>query len=262
MNWFTLLVSLTALFVIMTILGCGYSHFAREDSMSIWEAVEQEDLDAIEAYVRGGGDLEVGATRPGKTPLLHALILNKKKSYAKLLALGANPNTICRGGGTILLPNSSVMHHAALEEDPFWLKAALEAGGDPNQMNGGEGQQEGKPLRFAIMKERIENVKCLCEHGADVDAPMDQFGRTALYQACGSFEIVYHLLSQGADYTEPRPVHERDSFIDLLRHMKPGYFAMTPHNQKWFTAVWEWFQERGKDPEKAKWTGTKWVWEG
>jgi hypothetical protein len=27
------------------------------------------------------------------------------------------------------------------------------------------------------------------------------------------------------------------------------------------TAVWEWFQERGKDLEKAKWTGTKWVWE-
>jgi uncharacterized protein len=261
MKGFTMLVSLAALFVVITILGCGYSHFTRGASMSIWEAVEKEDLDAIDTYVRGDGDLDVGATRLGKTPLLHALILKKQKSYTKLLALGANPNTICRGGGTILLPNSSVMHHAALEEDPFWLRGALEAGGDPDQMNGGEGQQKGRPLRFAIMKERIDNVKLLCDHGADVDAPIDHFGRTALYQACGSFEIVNYLLSQGADYTEPRPVHELHSFMYMLRHMKPGYPALSPHNQKWFTAVWEWFQERGKDPEKAKWNGTKWVWE-
>jgi hypothetical protein len=103
----------------------------------------------------------------------------------------------------------------------------------------------------------------LCEHGADVDAPMDHLGLTALRQAAGkpSFDIVHYLLEQGADFSEPRPVDELNTFMYLLQHMKPGYFAMTPHNQKWFTAVWEWFEQRGKDPEKAKWTGTKWVWE-
>ena len=228
----------------------------------VWEAVEQEDLDAIDAYVRGGGDLDVGATRPGKTPLLHALILKKQKSYTKLLALGANPNTICRGGGTILLPNSSVMHHAALEEDPFWLRAALEAGGDPNQMNGGEGQQKGKPLRFAIMHKRIDNVELLCEHGADVDAPMDQLGLTALRLAAGAaaFDIVHYLLERGADFAEPRPVHERNTFVYSMRQKKPEYYVKA-HDIQWCKAVWEWFQERGKDLEKAKRTGTKWVWE-
>ena len=229
--------------------------------MTIWEAVEREDLDAIRAYVRNGGNLEVGARRLGKTLLLHALILQKRRSYGMLLELGADPNTICRGGGEILLPNSSVMHHAALEEDPFWLRAALESGGDPNQMNGAKGQQNGRPLRFAIMKAHIENVRLLCEFGADVDSPVDHFGRTALYQACGSFEIVFYLLSQGADFSEPRPVHEFHSFIHVLRRMKPGAPVMTAHNQKWFTAVWDWLVERGKDPEKAKWTGTRWIWE-
>ena len=229
--------------------------------MTIWEAVEQENLDAIRAYVRNGGNLEVGARWLGKTPLLHALILQKRKSYGMLLELGADPNTICRGGGEILLPNSSVMHHAALEEDPFWLQAALEAGGDPNKMNGARGLQQGTPLRFAIMEEHLENVKLLCDYGANINASIDELGLSALYLACGSFEIVYYLLTQGADVSESRSVHERNSFIYLIRHMKPGHFAMTAHNQKWFTAVWDWLVERGKDPEKAKWTGTRWIWE-
>jgi ankyrin repeat protein len=261
MNWFRLVVSLASLFVIIAICGCGYNGLTGGDSMGIWEAVEREDLDAIRSYVRNGGDLDVGARRFGKTPLLHALVLQKKESYSTLLEFGADPNTICRGGGEIMLPNSSVVHHAALEEDPFWIRSALESGGDPNQMNGAKLQQNGRPLRFAIMKERIENVRLLCEFGADVDAPVDHFGRTALYQACGSFEIVFYLLSQGADFSEPRPVHELHSFIHVLRHMKPGHPVMTPHNQEWFTAVWDWLIERGKDPEKAKWTGSRWVWE-
>jgi ankyrin repeat protein len=261
MNWLALLVVLVVILAAMMTIGCGYHGLIRGGSMSIWEAVEREDLDAIQAYVERGGNLEVGATRRGKTPLLHALILKKPNSYSKLLALGANPNTLCRGGGAIQPPNSSVMHHAALEEDPFWLRAALESGGDPNQMNGGKGQQNGTPLQFAIMKQRIENVKLLCEHGTDLDAPIDHYGRTALYLACGSFEIVYCLLEHGADFSEPRPVHELHSFLYMLQHMKPGYPAMTAHNQKWFTVVWEWLQERAYDPEKARWNGSKWVWD-
>ena len=241
--------------------GCGDDRIERGSSMTIWEAVERENLDAIRAYVRNGGDLDVGARRLGKTPLLYALVLQKRESYRTLLELGADPNTMCRGGGEIMLPNSSVVHHAALEEDPFWLRAALESGGDPNRMNGAKGLQRGRPLRFAIMEEHLENVRLLCEHGADVNAPIDELGLSALYLACGSFEIVFYLLSQGADISEPRPVHERNSFIYLLRHMKPGQFAMTPHNQEWFTAVWDWLVERGKDPEKAKWNGSRWVWE-
>ena len=230
--------------------------------MTIWEAVEREDLDAIRAYVRNGGDLDVGARRLGKTPLLHALILQKRESHTTLLELGANPNTICRGGGEIMLPNSSVVHHAALKEDPFWLRTALESGGDPNQMNGAKGLQRGRPLHFAIMKEHLENVKMLFDHGADINAPMDHLGLTALRQAGAGakFEITYFLLEQGADVAEPRPVHELNTFIYTFRQKKPEYYTV-PHDKEWCQAVWDWLRENEKDPEKAKWTGTRWIWE-
>lgn len=232
--------------------------------MSIWEAVEREDLDAIEAYVRNGGDLDVGATRLGKTPLLHALILKKEKSYEKLLALGANPNTICRGGGEITLRNCSVVHHASLRENPSWLRVALESGGDANQMSEGEGLQKGRPLYFAIAeKGHLENVKLLCEHGADVDAPVDRLGRTALYQAAEqrTFGIVYYLLERGADIAEPRPLAQHLTFIDNMRRAKPDLFEMRPEIQKQCAAVWDWLKKHGKDPDKAKWNGSKWTWE-
>ncbi len=246
----------------LPIFGCGYDRIQRGSSMTIWEAVEREDLDAIRAYVRNGGDLDVGARRLGKTPLLHALILQKKESYRTLLELGADPNTMCRGGGEIMLPNSSVVHHAALEEDPFWLRAALESSGDPNQMNGAKGLQRGRPLRFAIMKVRLENVKMLFDHGADINAPMDHLGLTALRQAGAGakFEITYFLLEQGADVAEPRPVHELNTFIYTFRQKKPEYYTV-PHDKEWCQAVWDWLRENEKDPEKAKWTGTRWIWE-
>ncbi|HUE74783.1 MAG TPA: ankyrin repeat domain-containing protein [Pirellulaceae bacterium] len=229
--------------------------------MTIWKAVEHEDLGAIEAYARNGGDLEVGASKLGKTPLLHALILKKKESYVKLLSLGASPNAICRGGSTTPA-NSAVIHHAALEPDSFWLRAALESRGDPDLMNDGEGMSKGRPLCFAIAgKGRIANVKLLCEHGADVNAPIDHLGLTALHEAAGkNFEIVHYLLERGADVAEPRPVHERNTFIYSIRQKKPKSYV-NPEEKKWCAAVWDWLRSHGKDPEKAKWNGSKWTWE-
>lgn len=235
--------------------------------MSIWEAVEREDLDAIEAYVRNGGDLDVGAKRPGRTPLLYAMVLNKKKSYTKLLSLGANPNTLNRGGGDILPLNSSVVFHAAGEKDSFWLKGALEAGGDPNQMNKAEKTSKGTPLYAAIMsggwmlEEGIENVKILCEHGADVNGPTDNLGRSPLDVAAGSFEITYYLLERGADPAGSQPVHELNTFMYYMRQQTPELYEFDPHAQKWCAAVLDWLRSHGKDPAKATWNGSKWTWE-
>jgi ankyrin repeat protein len=134
MNWLTLLMILLALLVAMITIGCGYNGLIREGSMSIWEAVEQEDLDAIQAYVDRGGDLDVGATLRGKTPLLHAGISTKAEQlFSKLLELGANPNIdLPRGSCQSILPHSSMVHHAALDDDPF-----LVAGGAGSRSRSG-----------------------------------------------------------------------------------------------------------------------------
>jgi hypothetical protein len=261
MFWPKLARRVVALIVVVAVSGCGYGRHNKGSNMTIWEAVEREDLGAIEAYARNRGDLEVGAARLGKTPLLDALILKKKESYTKLLSLGASPNTICRGG-SITPANSAVMHHAALEQDPFWLRAALESGGDPDLMNDAKGMSKGRPLCFAISGDgRIDNVKLLCEHGADIDAPINHLGLTALHEAAGNnFEIVHYLLERGADVAEPRPVHERNTFIDSIRQKKPKSYVNTD-DKKWCGAVWDWLRSHGKDPDKAKWTGSKWTWE-
>lgn len=263
MKWLTFSLGLAGLLPAIAGSGCEYNG-GRGDAMTIWEAVEREDLGAIEAYVRNGGDLDVGARKPGRTPLLCAMVLNKKKSYSKLLSLGANPNTLCRGGGDIQPPNSSVVHYAAREEDSFWLRAALEANGDPNRMNEAEGLSKGTPLYAAIgNKGGIENVRLLCEHGAHINAPADHLGLTAITDAVSraEFEIVYYLLERGADVAEPRPVHEGNTFIFSMRQKKPQLYATEPLVQEWCNKVWEWLRSHGKDPEKAKWNGSKWTWD-
>jgi hypothetical protein len=132
----------TGLAAVLAIAGCARDSEQGGEAMGIWKAVESENLDAIRSYAQSGGNLEVGARRYGKTPLLHALRLKKKKSYETLLSLGASPNTECRGGGEILPLRTPVIHHAALEEDPFWLAKALEAGGDANLMNNADGNSK------------------------------------------------------------------------------------------------------------------------
>jgi len=48
--------------------------------VDIWSAVANEDLPVIRAYVQQGGDLNVGASTRRRTPLIHALELDKRLS--------------------------------------------------------------------------------------------------------------------------------------------------------------------------------------
>lgn len=263
----TLLSKRGSLCVLLCVVsGCGYGGWNGRTSVDIWQAVENEDLVAIEGYAIDGGDLEVGADSRGETPLLHALRLGKKRSYQKLLEVGASPNTECRGGGDILPKNSGVIHHAAYEADPFWLEAALKTGGDPDLMNSAKGTSSGTPVLFAIGgKGGVQNVTLLCEHGADVDLPCDHLGRTPLSDAARQtkFDIVAYLLEHGADPGSAGTAHEGNSFIHFMREKKPELYADAPNPEyrRSCQIVWDWLQENGKDPDKAKWNGERWTWE-
>lgn len=236
--------------------------------MTIWEAVEAENLPAIESYVQGGGDLDAGTFRFGKTPLMHAFELKKKRSYLKLLELGANPNTLCRNSTP---PHSSVVHCAAYELDSDWLRAALEKGGDPNAFNQAEGNQLASPLGFAVLgrDDRVENVRLLCEHGADIDAPVDDLGQTALYhaQAGWKFKSVLFLLEKGADPAVVRPGDQGHTFIEFVRNIDETVRdsapdeILEPDEKTTFAAILDWLRAHGKDPHKAKWNGSQWTWE-
>ncbi len=223
--------------LIMMYSGCG-------SSVDIWNAVESEDLALIESYVKGGGNLEVGSSTKEKTPLLHAIKFKKIESYKKLLALGANPNTVCRGGNV-------PMHKAALMKDSFWLRDALAAGGDPNVVNEGASKlDKTTPLICAIAVGSLENVKLLVKAGADLD-DVDGMGETPLSNASdfNEFEVVYYLLEAGADYQ--KPALNRSRFIFSFAMKNPD-FGNNPEQKRarirWHGKVVEWLAARGVDP--------------
>ncbi len=225
------------------------------ENVGIWAAVEREDIEGIKQYSANGGDLEVGAIIKGKTPLLHALKHGKKNSYRVLLELGASPNTRCRGGAVVI-------HHAAAAQDDYWLRLALEAGGDPNLFNDrGRGSAKARPLSFAIANGVLENVKLLVRHGADINAP-DLHNRTPLTQACDAaeFHIVLFLLESGADFANGAP--QGFTFIDSLKQKRPESYRHYPDGEeRWCRAVYDWLRLHGADPANAKWDGLKWRFE-
>jgi ankyrin repeat protein len=222
--------------------------------VNIWAAARNEDLEAIQRYADGGGDLEVGAMLWAKTPLFYSLQLGKKESYRKLLELGASPNTLCRRGNV-------VMHFAAAKKDTYWLRLALDSGGDPNLFNErGYGSIRTRPLALAIGAGSLESVKLLCDRGADINAP-DPQNCTPLTLACdhAEFEIVHYLLERGADYNKSAP--RVFTFVFSLREKYPPshYHNYPDDTEKWCRAVFDWMIAHDADPEKATWDGSKWV---
>lgn len=92
------------------------------------------------------------------------------------------------------------MEMAARLENPDYLRALLEHGGDPNLI---VNRQWNIPVLYrAIMSRRPDNVLLLLEFGADIDH-RDGANVTPLNRATTArmFEIALLLLRQGADPT-------------------------------------------------------------
>lgn len=218
----------------LMMMGCGYT----AGGIDIWDAVDRGDSTAIKMFADSGGDLDVRSLN-GSTPLWAALTEKNRDSYEALLKYGADPNVIMSG-------KRVVTHWAALEEDPWWLRLALEHGADPNLVNVGTGRpSEGTPLKAAISKSNLDSVKLLVEHGADVDAP-DRFGCYPLAMAAdqNDFKIVLYLLEAGADYTVAEC--QGLSFLEAIRQ-KVGYrddFRLQEVRES-LDAVQAWLEERG-----------------
>jgi len=221
----------------LVIAGCG--HIAR--GVDIWKAVERNDIPAIRKYGAAGGDVNILGW-DGSTPLWTALEGEKRYSYEALLDCGADPNIILRG-------KRVVTHWAAMEEDPWWLRLALEHGADPNLVNVGHGSPlEGPPLRAAIgLRGTLENVKLLVEHGADINKPYPD-GCYPLSSALvqNKWEVVLYLLDRGADYTlaECGSIKFLEEFRGL--YQRKEVFLIKGDREK-LDEIRAWLESRGID---------------
>lgn len=214
------------------ITGCGGS----AGGINVWDAVEQNDAAGIKTYSNAGGDLDI-RNFGGETPLFLALTLKHFESYKALLVCGADPNVI-------MSKQRVVTHWAAMEDDPKWLKLALEHEANPNLVNIGSGPpNEGTPLHFAIGR-HIDNIKLLIQYGADINKP-DYLDCPPITQAAmqNEFEVVILLLESGADYKRARCGGRTfQEIMDERKLIKSKYFDR-PEVQQQLRTIDTWLEE-------------------
>jgi hypothetical protein len=245
------LTALGSVVLLVIVMGCSSS----TADQALWQALAAGDVRGVEQAVAQGAKLD--ATRDGKTPLRFAFVRRDKECFTKLLDLGAKPEAVSPDGHI-------VTHLASMESDAFWLESILRAGADPNQMNGAAEQSTGTPLAFAVSSqtgeanERVENVRLLIQHGADVNKPADFRRRMPIQLACSAahFETVLVLLASGADFNSPNLKEE--TFIDLFRDMTPDLHSYDRRIAESCGRVWKWFEDNGYDLKGATWNGKVW----
>lgn len=195
------------------------------------KAAGDGNIRKIEQLVKEGISVNARGTQ-GATPLFWAM--RNHKGFKRLLELGADPNVVYEDG-------NSVMHAAAGLRDRRILRAALEHGGNPNLRAPRDAMAE-TPI-FSAMLPGVEMVDVLLQHGADINA-RDSFGSTPVLRsaAIGDFEMAYHLLERGADYSL-KDVNGRD-LADLVTK-RIGKIRPGTKWAKWHEQVIDWLKAKG-----------------
>lgn len=140
-----------------------------------------------------------------RTPLVAWPVLTRSLAGLKaMLDNGANPNArdpkthqFCVAGDCETKHDyENAMVYAAMVEDPAYLQALMEHGGDPNTKNTNE---ETLLFQAYIWHNQWPNVQVLVEHGADVNAVTQGESILGDYTNEGDFKKAYWLLQHGAD---------------------------------------------------------------
>ena len=161
--------------------------FFQQRYQPLGRAILDEDLRAIEANAYGLDLNQVHAEN--MTLLFYASWHRKKDAFRRLLELGADPNLMIAGQGTMV-------NFAAKDPDPEYMQILLEHGGDPNAK-----MQSGDPVAiYALMHGPFQTVRNLVWAGADVNG-RDKDGDTILMTAVAVFKFAEarELLDMGAD---------------------------------------------------------------
>lgn len=173
-------------------------NYFESEQLDLILAVERQDLAGIKAAIANGAGVNT-LGRESITPLFWALMKQKPESIRFLLELGADPNVIITLPEEFQEEGVSAMDLAARMSDSQFLRILLENGGDPNAIVNDWNEPV---LHMAIMYRRLDNVKLLVEHGADLNH-QDKSQTTPLMVAVSArmYESALYLLQQGADPT-------------------------------------------------------------
>ena len=207
----------------------GDVYFTGERAVELQRAISREELSAIDGAVARGADVNA-VGRDGITPLTFAMSEGRKRSFQKLLELGANPNVVYSQA-------DSAVHLAAVASDPDWLTLVMRHGGNPN-LSDSRGYT---PLFGAVAAKQPENLRILISAGADLDY-RDSHGNSAILRASSinRYDLVFILLEKGADY------RVRDNWgRTLADDVRTSRIASPSDLSEWRDRVAKWLEQKG-----------------
>jgi ankyrin repeat protein len=217
--------------------------FADPQVVALAKAAQLGDIAEIDRLVSAGVDVNT-LGREGITPLLWAFISQNKDGFKRLLEHKANPNVETQNGDSVI---RSVAEFAS---DSEWLALVLKHGGNPNYVptrNRFAGSRT--PIFDAINKHHTKGVELLLEAGAKIDQ-MNRDGTTPLEYSFHfrHYDIVYQLLTKGADY-RVKDFRGKDIASMIL---EPDSFIEDADSQAWRNRVIKFLKEHlalqdGKD---------------
>lgn len=236
------------------------TYFVSSVQRDLAHAIDHQDTQKIKSLVSTHGANVNYVGKEEMTPLMWALTRQRKESYVKLLALGANPNfktTRTNFDPKRRISNSgetSVMYGAAIAEDPFYLAKALQYGGNPNLISNTTHKES--ILFDAIANRRLQNAELLLAAGANIDhRNLDGITPTFRASHATAYDILYMLIKRGANLSiKPRTVKLGDKFIEgrtLAESIKQRgdgsirVLGLEKEQRQWYNKVLEELKDRG-----------------
>lgn len=209
----------------------AYAIFADKKAAELAVAAAKGDTNAIDRLLSEGADVNA-IGEYGQTPLFWSLYAHNKRGFEYLLEKGADPNARDRNG-------DGVMHLAAGDEDPNYLRLALAHKGDPN-LTDTRGVFP-TPLFRALQPLHNDNLDLLIAGGADINY-RDVSQQTPMITAAGGnkYDKVYLLLIAGADYRLTDVWSET-----IVRNIEHNGFDSAGYQGPWRDKVIDFLRQHG-----------------
>jgi ankyrin repeat protein len=186
--------------------------------MSLYSAIQQDDAEAVKRIAEWDPSCLSVFSVMGSSPLLYAMEQDSKNAYLALLEGGADPNKIGPRG-------ENLMTYSASRSDVFWLKHAIEHGGDPNLDNKASSVRRCTPLFAASRDDCIDGLKLLIEkYHANIHYIVDCDDALVHAAESNDFLAVLYLLESGADFR--RKTGQYRSFANTIMQKKVSDFLL------------------------------------
>jgi hypothetical protein len=216
----------------------------------VFEAIRNDDAEEINRIAKVDKSCLSNFSITYDSPLMYAMKQDSKNAFVALLKNGADPNRLGANG-------RNLMTYAAEQKDIFWLKKALELGGDPNLDNNASPQRRCTPLIIAARDDRMESLKLLVEdYKADIDYIAGSDDALTCAASKLEFKAVLYLLGSGADFRRKTGLYT--SFAGVIRQKSPEDF-LQDRDKIGIQKLIDWLHERGVEWNNPRKDGEAWV---